>query len=58
VARGASPEADVTLDADVATLQAFAFGRVRLAEVEAAGRLRVTGDRRLAARFGRMFPVD
>jgi hypothetical protein len=34
-----------------------AFGRLPLAAAEAEGLLRVTGDRRLAARFGRLFPV-
>jgi SCP-2 sterol transfer family protein len=57
VARGADPAADVTFDTDGATLRAFAFGRESLGDAEAAGRLAVVGDRRLAARFGRLFPV-
>ena len=55
IARGAEPAADVTFDADsAAILRSFAFGRSSLRDAEAAG-LRVSGDRRLAARFGRLF---
>jgi DNA-binding HxlR family transcriptional regulator len=57
IRRGAAPDADVVFDTDVATLRALAFGRVNLSDAEAGGRLRVNGDRRLAARFGRLFPV-
>lgn len=57
VHRGLEDDADVTFDADPATLRAFAFGRLTLTDAEATGHLSVTGDRRLAARFGRMFPV-
>jgi DNA-binding HxlR family transcriptional regulator len=57
VRRGADPSADVRFDTDIATLRAVAFGREPLAAAEAAGRMTVGGDRRLAARFGRMFPV-
>jgi hypothetical protein len=42
---------------DIATMRAIAFGREPLAEAELAGRLTVTGDRGLAERFTRMFPV-
>ena len=52
--RGAEPGADVTFDTDSATLRSFAFGRSSLRDAEAAG-LRVSGDRRLATRFGRLF---
>lgn len=54
LARGAEPAADVTFDTDSATLRSFAFGRSSLRDAEAAG-LRVSGDRRLATRFGRLF---
>jgi hypothetical protein len=47
-------DADVTFDTDPAILRSFAFGRLSLRDAEAAG-LRVNGDRRLAARFGRLF---
>ncbi|MDT4937734.1 MAG: hypothetical protein QOG80_1405 [Pseudonocardiales bacterium] len=57
IERGPAPDADVVLDTDAATLRAVAFGRLPLAAAEAEGLLRVTGDRRLAARFGRLFPV-
>ena len=57
VARGADADADVTFDTDAATLRAVAFGRESVADAEAAGRLTVAGNRRLAARFGRLFPV-
>jgi DNA-binding HxlR family transcriptional regulator/putative sterol carrier protein len=58
VRRGVESDADVTFDTDVTTLRAVAFGREALADAAAAGRIAVTGDRRLAARFGRMFPVS
>ena len=54
---GAARHPDVTLDTDMTTLRAVSFGRETLDAAEAAGRLRVEGNRRLAARFGRMFPV-
>ena len=57
VARGADPDADVTFDTDAATLRSVAFGRESVADAETAGRITVAGDRRLAARFGRLFPV-
>lgn len=57
VARGADSDADVTFDTDAATLRALAFGRESVADAETAGRLTVAGNRRLAARFGRLFPV-
>lgn len=57
VARGAGSDADVTFDTDAATLRALAFGREPVADAEAAGRLTVAGNRRLAARFARLFPV-
>jgi DNA-binding HxlR family transcriptional regulator len=46
-----------TLDTDVATLRAVAFGREPIASAERDGRLTVDGDRAAAERFTRMFPV-
>lgn len=57
IVRGHPDRADVTLDGDVATLRSVAFGRERYADAERDGRLTITGSRRLAARFGHMFPV-
>jgi DNA-binding HxlR family transcriptional regulator len=57
IRRGAEPDADVVFDSDVTTLRAMAFGRVSLSDAEAGGRMGVSGNRRLAARFGRLFPV-
>lgn len=54
---GTARPAAVTLECDVATLRAVAFGRLSVTAAVQAGRLAVTGDRRVAARFGRMFPV-
>jgi DNA-binding HxlR family transcriptional regulator/putative sterol carrier protein len=57
VRSGATLDADVTFETDMTTLRAVSFGRESMADAEKTGRLRVSGDRRLAARFGRMFPV-
>lgn len=57
IRRGGTADADVGFDTDVATLRAVAFGRTSLRDAEASGRMRVSGDRRLASRFGRLFPV-
>jgi DNA-binding HxlR family transcriptional regulator len=54
---GTEQAAAVTFECDVATLRSVAFGRLSVAAAVQAGRLAVSGDRRLAARFGRMFPV-
>jgi hypothetical protein len=42
----------------VATLRSVAFGREPITAAERDGRLTVTGDRRLAEGFTRMFPVQ
>ena len=55
--RGRAEDPAVTLEADVATLRSVAFGREPVAAAERDGRLTVEGDRRLAERFARMFPV-
>ena len=57
VHRGIDESADVVLDTDMPTLRAVSFGRETAAAAEKDGRLRITGDRRYATRFGRMFPV-
>ncbi len=55
--RGSFGHPAVCLRGDVATMRAIAFGREPIADAELAGRLTVTGDRGLAERFTRMFPV-
>lgn len=49
---------DVTIEADVATLRAVAFGREPLAAAERDGRISVCGDRAAAERFAGMFPLS
>jgi len=59
VTRGrAGREPATGLRGDVATMRAVAFGREPMAAAEQAGRLTVTGDRRLAEGFTRMFPLQ
>ena len=57
IARGRAAQPAVTFHGDVATLRSVAFAREPIAAAEGAGRLTVTGDRALAARFARMFPA-
>jgi DNA-binding HxlR family transcriptional regulator len=57
ITRGRTEDPAVTFETDVATLRSVAFGREPITVAEAAGRLTVNGDRRLAERFARMFPV-
>jgi DNA-binding HxlR family transcriptional regulator len=57
IAHGRSARPAVTLETDAATLRAVAFGREPIAAAERGGRLTVAGDRELAERFTRMFPV-
>jgi len=57
IRRGRSDQPAVTFSGDVATMRAIAFGREPIAAAERTGRLAVTGDRELAERFTRMFPV-
>ena len=57
IAPGRAEDPAVTFETDVATLRSVAFGREPVAAAERAGRLTVDGDRRLAERFARMFPV-
>jgi hypothetical protein len=57
IAGGRPGEPAVTFETDTATLRSIAFGRERITEAERGGRLAVHGDRSLAGRFTRMFPV-
>jgi DNA-binding HxlR family transcriptional regulator len=57
IARGRAEDPTVTFETDVATLRSVAFGREPVAAAERDGRLTVEGDRHLAERFPRMFPV-
>ena len=57
IARGRAEHPAVTFETDAATLRSVAFGREPVAAAEQDGRLAVGGDRRLAGRFARMFPV-
>ena len=57
IARGRAEHPAATLETDVATLRSVAFGREPVTAAERDGRLTVSGDRRLAERFTRMFPV-
>jgi DNA-binding HxlR family transcriptional regulator len=57
IAHGRSARPAVTVETDAATLRSVAFGREAIAAAEREGRLTVDGDRELAERFTRMFPV-
>lgn len=57
ITAGRPEQPTVTLDTDVATLRAVAFGREPVTAAERDGRLTVSGDRAAAERFARMFPV-
>ena len=57
IAHGRSARPAVTVETDAATLRSVAFGREPIAAAEREGRLTVDGDRELAERFTRMFPV-
>jgi DNA-binding HxlR family transcriptional regulator len=57
IAHGRPARPAVTMQTDAATLRALAFGREPIAAAELDGRLTVDGNRRLAERFTRMFPV-
>ena len=57
IARGRAEHPAASLETDVATLRSVAFGREPVTAAERDGRLTVTGDRCLAERFTRMFPV-
>jgi DNA-binding HxlR family transcriptional regulator len=57
IAHGRPARPAVTVVTDAATLRSVAFGREPIAAAERDGRLTVDGDRDLAERFTRMFPV-
>jgi len=57
VAHGRCARPAVTVETDTATLRSVAFGREPIAAAERAGRLTIAGDRELAERFTRLFPV-
>ncbi len=57
IARGRTEHPAVTFETDVATLRSVAFGREPITAAERDRRLTVHGNRYLAERFARMFPV-
>jgi DNA-binding HxlR family transcriptional regulator len=57
IAHGRVEHPSVTMETDAATLRSVAFGREPITAAERDGRLTVRGDRQLAERFTRMFPV-
>lgn len=57
IAGGRPPEPAVTFETSAAALRSLAFGREPMTDAERDGRLAVHGDRALAERFTRMFPV-
>jgi DNA-binding HxlR family transcriptional regulator len=57
IARGRTDHPAVILETDAATLRSVAFGREPITAAERDGRLTVHGNRHLAERFARMFPV-
>lgn len=56
-ARGATDGADLVLAGDARSVAALLYGGVPLSDLEAAGALRVTGDRSIAARLPSLFPL-
>jgi DNA-binding HxlR family transcriptional regulator len=54
--RGRAPDADATLACDTEALHRLVFAGRRMRDAEEAGELRITGDRRAAARFLKLFP--
>jgi DNA-binding HxlR family transcriptional regulator len=57
ISRGRTGQPAVALAADRATLRSVAFGRESVSAAEQDGRLVITGDRRAAERFPRLFAV-
>ncbi len=57
ITRGRTRPPAATLAASVATLRSVAFGREPVSAAEQDGRLVITGDRRAAGRFPRLFAV-
>ncbi len=56
IERGRAPDADATLASDTEGLRRLLHAGDRMRDAEEAGRLRITGDRRAAARFLKLFP--
>lgn len=56
-ARGELEEADLVIVGDPTMIAAAVYGGVPVADLEAAGALRVSGDRGLLARFLALFPL-
>jgi DNA-binding HxlR family transcriptional regulator len=57
IVRGRAGRPAATLETDVATLRQVAFGREPVSAAEQDGRLTVSGDRRAAEHFPRLFAV-
>jgi DNA-binding HxlR family transcriptional regulator len=57
IAHGRTEHPAVTFETDAATMRSVAFGREPITAAERDGRLTVHGNRHLAQRFTRMFPV-
>jgi DNA-binding HxlR family transcriptional regulator len=57
IRRGRTGQPAAALAADTATLRSVAFGREPVSAAERDGRLAITGDRRAAERFPRLFAV-
>lgn len=57
IARARTERPTVTFETDATTLRSVAFGREPVTRAERDGRLTVTGDRRAALRFARMFAI-
>ncbi len=57
IIRARTDQPTVSFETDVTTLRSVAFGREPFTEAERDGRLTVTGDRRAAGHFARMFAV-
>jgi DNA-binding HxlR family transcriptional regulator len=57
ITRGRPAAPDATIDGEVEALRSYAFGRERLDDLEAEGRLAISGSRAVARRFPRLFRV-
>jgi DNA-binding HxlR family transcriptional regulator len=57
IIRARTAQPTTIFQTDVTTLRAVAFGREAVTDAERDGRLTVVGDRGVAERFARMFPV-
>jgi|HubBroStandDraft_1064217.scaffolds.fasta_scaffold415059_1 DNA-binding HxlR family transcriptional regulator len=57
IARARTERPAVTFETDVTTLRSVAFSREPVTKAEREGRLTITGDRRTALKFARMFAI-